>query len=124
MAYRFKRKVSSNPKVRATVKLKHNNMCNATRVGLLSFNRYIFEKCKNTDLEMDHTIEGRYGGKDEIKNLQPLCYECHKRKTELNNKKLQKQRKKVQRVFSQIPFGWTPEGVMPKLVEPPHMYYR
>jgi 5-methylcytosine-specific restriction endonuclease McrA len=117
----YSRKVSSNPKVKAYVKLKYNNMCNATRV-YVSFNKYIFEKCRETDLEMDHIIERRYGGKDIIKNLQALCCKCHRRKSDLNNKNLQKQRKKVQRVFRQIPFGWTPEGVMPELVEPLYMY--
>lgn len=96
-------------------------MCNATKV-YVSSNQYIFKKCKNTILEIDHIIERRYGGKDIIENLQPLCCMCHYIKNKLNNKKLQKQRKKVQRVFTQIPFGWTPEGVMPELVEPPYMY--
>ena len=117
----YSRKVSSNPKVKAIVKLKYNNMCNATKV-YVSSNKYIFKKCKNTILEIDHIIERRYRGKDIIENLQTLCCMCHYIKNKLNNKKLQKQRKKVQRVFTQIPYGWTPEGVMPELVEPPYMY--
>ena len=97
-------------------------MCSATKVIYLSFNKYIFKKCKNSDLQIDHIIEIRYKGKDKIDNLQALCCECHDIKNTLNDKRLQKQRKKIQRVFSQIPYGWKPEGVMPEFVEPPYMF--
>ena len=119
----YSRKVSSKPEVRRYIKSKSNNMCSATKVIYIScFDKYIFKKCKNSDLQIDHTIERRYGGKDEIDNLQALCCKCHGIKNTLNNKKLQKQRKKIQRVFNQIPYGWKPEGVMPEFVEPPYMF--
>lgn len=43
--------------------------------------------CGEVAKEIDHIIELDQGGLDEIGNLQPLCTDCHKRKTAAYNSK-------------------------------------
>lgn len=43
--------------------------------------------CGEVAKEIDHIIELDQGGLDEIGNLQPLCKDCHKRKTAAYNSK-------------------------------------
>ena len=103
-----KRKVSSDPAVKRRVKLRYNNRCAATRVY---YKGDTVKRCKSIrKLTIDHIIEIDWDGLDIEPNLQPLCIICHERKTYLNNKRSKINfGRKVQRVKSQIPFGWLPE---------------
>ena len=54
--------------------------------------------CGEVAREIDHIIELDQGGLDEIGNLQPLCTDCHKRKTAAyNSKRLTKNKKETTR---------------------------
>lgn len=103
-----KRKVSSDPVVKRRVKLRYNNRCAAIRVY---YKGDTVKRCKSIGkLTIDHIIEIDWDGLDIEPNLQPLCITCHKRKNYLNNKRSKINfSRTVQRVKSQIPFGWLPE---------------
>jgi len=75
--FQFKKKINSNklykrnvsPKTKKIIASKQEWKCN------------ICGKILDFTYEVDHINELRYGGNNEIDNLQALCPNCHRRKT-------------------------------------------